>query len=68
MTRIFVTYTQDMRFPTLRLDHAFTTEEVAQARADKLNADDRANGVPETISYSHVVPLAIHDTLDTVTD
>ena len=49
----WIVYTNDTRFPTTQIHEVYLVEDVAQARADQLNAEDRANGVPANVRFSH---------------
>ena len=60
MDECWVVYTNDTRFPTTRIDSVFATEAHGQARADFLNAEDLAAGVPAEVRFSHATRFYVH--------
>jgi hypothetical protein len=57
----WIVYTNDTRFPALQIHEVYTNELAAQTRADQLNKEDRALGVPETVRYTHAQRFLLRD-------
>lgn len=60
MNACWIVYTNDTRFPSMRLDSVFTDEGNADLRVIFLNEDDRSRGVSAEVRRSHAVRMNLH--------
>ena len=60
MNACWIVYTNDTRFPSMRLDSVFTDEDNANLRVTLLNEDDRSRGVSADVRQSHAVRFNLY--------
>lgn len=60
-TVCWIVYTHDTRFPTTQMHEVYTNELAAKTRAEQLNKEDRANGVPANVRFTHATRFLLLD-------